>query len=73
MVEVVPVNMDPFSTNITMAESIFYSPYVGAIMLIVDYEEGSIESCNLTSQGFKWRTQLIQADSWPMIQLIDES
>ena len=72
-VDVVPINTNPFSANITMVESIFYSPCVGPIMLTNDYEEGSMEFYNLTSQGFKWSIQSIQANSQFMIQLIGES
>ena len=55
-VEVVPANTNPFSINITMVKAIFYSRCVGPIMLTNDYEERSMESFNLTNQGFKWRT-----------------
>ena len=67
------VDKNPFSTNLNMVESIFYSPCVGPIMLINDYKEGSMESYNLTSQGFKWKAQPFQADPRLMIQLINES
>ena len=58
-VEVVPIDANPFSANITVAELIFYSSGIGPIMLIEDYEEGSIKSCDLTHQGFKWNVQSI--------------
>ena len=45
------IDTNPFIADITMVESIFYSWCVGPIMLINDYEEGSMESYNLTSQG----------------------
>ena len=47
------VNKSPFSIDMTITESIFYLPYVKPIMLTNNYKEGSMESCNLTSQGFK--------------------
>ena len=56
-----------------MVESIFYSLQVKPIMLTDDFGEGSIEACNLMSQGFKWKIHPIQSNPQPMIQLIDES
>ena len=53
-VEVVLANTNPFSDDIAIAELIFYSPRVGPIMMTEDYKEGSVESCDLTSQRFKW-------------------
>ena len=48
-VEVVLTDTNPFSVDITITESIFYSIGVRPIMMIEDYEEGSVESCDLTS------------------------
>ena len=48
-VKVVPVDNNHFSTNITMAKSIFYSTQVKPIIVIDDFEERSVESCDLTS------------------------
>ena len=47
------VDKNLFLVVITMVESIFYSPCVKLIMLANDYEEGFMESCDLTNQGFK--------------------
>ena len=49
------VDKNSFLVNISMAEPIFYSPCVRLIMLTNDYEEWSMESCNLTSQDFEWK------------------
>ena len=53
-VGVIPIDTNPFLVDIAIAESIFYYPSVGPIMMTEDYEEGLVESCILTSQGFKW-------------------
>ena len=58
-VKVVPVNVNPFLADIAIVELIFYSPGIDPIMLTEDYEEGSIESCDLTYHGFKWNVQSI--------------
>ena len=55
-VEVVPANMNSFLIDTTIVESILYSPCVGPIVLIDDYKEEFMESCNLTNQRFKWKT-----------------
>ena len=48
-IKVVPADKNPFSIDITMVDSIFYSPRVKPIILINDYDEGSIETCDLLS------------------------
>ena len=62
--DVVPTDGNPFSVDINIVEFIFYLPYVGPIMVIDDYEERLVESCNLTNHGFKWniRDQCMACD-----------
>ena len=58
-VEVVPIDVNPFSTDIVVIESIFYSSGIGLIMVNEEYEERLVESCYLTHKGFKWNVQSI--------------
>ena len=66
-VEVFPADANPFSVDIAIVESIFYLLGIGFIMLTEDYEVGLVKSCDLTSRGFKWNMQSIQANSRLMI------
>ena len=56
-VEVVLTDSNPFLVDITMAESIFYSAQVKPIMVFEEFEKGLVKTCDLTSQGFKWKLQ----------------
>ena len=71
-VEIVLVDNNPFSVDITIVESIFYSTQVKPIMVIEEFEKGSVKTCDLTNQGFRWKLQSTQANPQPIIQLIDE-
>ena len=53
--EVVPANKNMLSANVTMVESLFYSPHVKLIMLFDDYKEGFLKSCDPIIKGFKVR------------------
>ena len=55
-VEIIPTNKNHFLDDAIMVKAIFYSPYVKSITLAKDYKEGFVESCGLTTQGFKIRT-----------------
>ena len=48
----VPIDKNQFLADVTMIESMFYSPHVKPIMLFGD---GFLKSCNLIVQGFKMR------------------
>jgi len=58
----------PFSTDVRMAEALFYSFYMAHIQVPGNYEEGTWQSCNLTKKGsiINW-----QAEARPSIEFVD--
>ena len=63
-VEVVEAEKNPFTAEVKMLESLFYSPHLGPIEIPEDYVEGSWETCSLTREGFKVKPQV---DSRPKL------
>ena len=56
-VEVVEAEKNPFTAEVKMLESLFYSPHLGPIEIPENYEEVSWETCSLTREGFKVKPQ----------------
>lgn len=62
-VEVIKADQNPpFFAEVKMLEAyLFYSPHLGPISEPKGYEEGGVEACDLTKEGFKLNTLV---DSW---------
>lgn len=61
--EVDLANRNPFVVDVKMATAIFYSPHVESIRLLENYKEGFMESCDITSQGFRIKIQSTEVDT----------
>lgn len=55
-VEVIKVDQNPFSAEVKMLEAMFYSPHLGSITIAEGFEEGGVEFCELTKEGFRLKT-----------------
>lgn len=51
-VEIVAVDKNLSSTEVTMFEDLFYSPHLTPVMAPQECEDGALEVCNLTHEGF---------------------
>jgi len=67
-VTITSVDICPFSVDVRMAKTLFYSLYLAHVQVLGNYEEGTWESYNLTKKGFiiNW-----QAKAQPSIEFMD--
>lgn len=52
------VNKNPFSIEVNMIKSLFYSPHLSPIMVPKEYKQGLLESCILTNKIFQFKNPI---------------
>lgn len=68
-VETVEADKNPFSGEVKMFETSFYSPHLSPISVPKEYKKRALEACNLTNEGFQLKSQ---DDLWPFDEVLDK-